>query len=734
MEAEFAAHEGAPAVRMRIMFEDDALETDVYLNETLAEVIDRMRPDWPSTRALFACSPVHRHRYDMFVPIAHEFRLSGWGDRRQQMAMIHVSIRRRPVPIDANHFLTLAWSAIRASTLNGRRAARVRRASEALRCLLESGGDAARVALRNDRRMLQLAVRARHADVTFDLLDATVSSAAVSELSILAETLDAGGGAEDMLWMRDLAGIVMRQRDHLTVRDSAVTTVITLRKLSDFVCEHGPRRQGQPTAGRYTCSHRYIWEIACALYVAVHDARPRYLARQAADAMLRLSQARWNVRSPLATTTSMTQPMSPSSAVLNLFQDLPVLSSDDQEFISSNYACIEVDRMDALRSSYDAVMNGLGGDKRAMATLSFIDVIFTGESGFGLGVARDWASEAAIQIVRAGVMRTCPHDPHVLHPDLEWPTSTPEPDSHSHPHSHPNEELQFAASEHAPSDLWFEFVGRLFALAARMSAPTGYHLSNAFWAMVRGDREPLSLAHLSQLEPHAAASLRAIVDAESDEAITDMSLSGFVVGDEAELLVCGSSDIPVTMENRHLFVQLATDLYCGKLYGRCLDYAYAVREGLRFISGSSFDFHFYPVLRCVDAETFNNTAGGMITVNVPQVRMLTTVTAIFGIDDQERDNTVNTFWSVLESFSVHDRRRLLRFWTGCSSLPSTSAPSLQLVVFPPSRVERLPSSRTCYQQIMLPAVVEGMSAEERMARMSRSLRTAFENSSRLDDD
>jgi ABC-type dipeptide/oligopeptide/nickel transport system ATPase subunit len=50
------------------------------------------------------------------------------------------------------------------------------------------------------------------------------------------------------------------------------------------------------------------------------------------------------------------------------------------------------------------------------------------------------------QIVRAGVMRTCPHDPHVLHPDLEWPTSTPEPDSHSHPHSHPNEELQFAAS------------------------------------------------------------------------------------------------------------------------------------------------------------------------------------------------------------------------------------------------------------------------------------------------
>lgn len=364
---------------------------------------------------------------------------------------------------------------------------------------------------------------------------------------------------------------------------------------------------------------------------------------------------------------------------------------------------LHVDRSDLVASSLHAMTRYTDEDWDRCET---IDVRFAAESGVGEGVVRDWLGELCTQVFyRSGFFAGCDGDPAVVHPNIQLP-------------------------DDAQTCDMMDFAGRVMGLARRLSMPTGVHLSDAAIAMITG--RALDTSHLRQTDATLAASCAAVRSMGGPGGQEDdVDLGAFVSpGLDCELFP-GGRLVTVGRIEREAFADL---LAARHLLGRCVDAGLWIRRGLR---------HVLPCEQCLEtdrmsAPAFNAAFGGRgrHDLDVAEWRGHTDVCAVSyrikGGDERRIAAMADMVFEVVEGMDAADRRRMLRFWTGSSSLPQGGFRSLSgrlsLIVEPTAEKGRLPSSHTCVLTLVVP-----VHASATVSEMRSALRTCLVSMDIFDD-
>jgi E3 ubiquitin-protein ligase HUWE1 len=342
-------------------------------------------------------------------------------------------------------------------------------------------------------------------------------------------------------------------------------------------------------------------------------------------------------------------------------------------------------------SSFDLIMSLSHTDVTMMHA---IDVMFVGETGFGLGVARDWIASLcqALRSPATGLFVSLQHAPHVVHPDASS-----------------------ACEERGPRTrgLWMEFVGRVLGLAIRMGVPTGVHLSTPLFHLMRDQGCLLTLDDMRDVEPEVHQSCMHIMQAPTQQELDTMLLPGFAVSDRE--LLPGGAGIRVTLENRALLLQLMVEHYCNR-DNTTLDAAMAMRAGMAFAAPADV-IKTRALLAGLTPHDFNIEVGGQPVIKTQDIQLRCSVEKGPGVAADTMTETASAFWGMVDSMGMRTRQRLLQFWTGSSSLAASNM-NLAMIVVNAVRGS-LPTSRTCYCQLYVPA--GGASAGDLYAVFQRAL-------------
>ncbi|KAF2866852.1 hypothetical protein BDV95DRAFT_583012 [Massariosphaeria phaeospora] len=77
--------------------------------------------------------------------------------------------------------------------------------------------------------------------------------------------------------------------------------------------------------------------------------------------------------------------------------------------------------------------------------------------------------------------------------------------------------------------------------------------------------------------------------------------------------------------------------------------------------------------------------------------------------------TITDFWSIVETYTADDKRRLLDFVTASERVPVTGFESMNFVIGTQLNAELLPTSSTCFGKLMLPAYASRETMREKLA-------------------
>lgn len=371
--------------------------------------------------------------------------------------------------------------------------------------------------------------------------------------------------------------------------------------------------------------------------------------------------------------------------------------NDDEDAPQLDGIAVDVDRDNVLASTFDQIMMLTPDNVRVG---SVVDVVYMQETGVGAGVMRDWMVHAWRDLAdpARGFFCTSPVHPHVLHPNPEGETWQPG---------------EFLVS--------MEFAGRMAGIAIRANAPTGFHLSRAMYRCMTQDPSVVTnlsdrMLDLAELQPDVARSCTAILGAGDQAELDAMTIPGFAVTDDVSLLpgvsALDAANVDVTMANRYLFVRLVADHYTG-VRGNCRHAASALMRGLCFATGndevSTGDMAFIMSSR-VSHSKFNDVCGGEVCVPVEELLRRTRVT-FSDADGAGQQAAVTLFWEAVRRMTHEERRGLLRLWTGATSLATMSplygsGTTMEVVFVEDDDTRRLPSSHTCYMQLVMPCCAD----------------------------
>lgn len=204
-----------------------------------------------------------------------------------------------------------------------------------------------------------------------------------------------------------------------------------------------------------------------------------------------------------------------------------------------------------------------------------------------------------------------------------------------------------------------------------------------------------TLADLSQLQPDLARGLSALLSFEGDlEATFQLSFQITTEGDFGERrtvdLVPDGAGLAVTNANRDQYVELY----------------------VLFILSLSVERQFAAFSR-----GFHKVCGGIALdlFSAAELELLIYGNPTLDFDDLARgtqyqdgfdasSETIGFFWHVLSEFNDQDRRNFLRFCTGSDRSPIDGLSQLNLVISRNTdEDDRLPSSHTCFNHLLLPA-------------------------------
>lgn len=205
-------------------------------------------------------------------------------------------------------------------------------------------------------------------------------------------------------------------------------------------------------------------------------------------------------------------------------------------------------------------------------------------------------------------------------------------------------------------------------------------------------RVPLTFEDLAEIEPDHYQSIINLEKCSSKEIkeldlLFTMDISENGIQTIKELVPSGRS-IRVTKENFPVFKEAYSDFYMGK---------YIEEEFEAFMDG------FYTIIRPESVSVLHPSELEKIVIGLEEFDF----EAIRGSAEYNGYNRnsqiIKDFWSIFENYSIAQKKKLLQFITGSDRLPASGSSSVKMVIVRNGcDTERLPSSQTCFNTLLLP--------------------------------
>ena len=164
-------------------------------------------------------------------------------------------------------------------------------------------------------------------------------------------------------------------------------------------------------------------------------------------------------------------------------------------------------------------------------------------------------------------------------------------------------------------------------------------------------------------------------------------------------------EVKVTKQNLHLFINKYADYILNKLINKQFD---SIKEGFYYVIRRD-------ILVYLDAKELEKIIIGSNEFDINEIKSTTIYNGYLVNSD-----IIKWFWEIFEAYSKKMKKKLLQFITGNDRIPISGSASLNLVIMKNGcDTDRLPSSQTCFNTLLLPEY----SSKD---KLQKKMRTALE--------
>ncbi|KAK7303378.1 hypothetical protein RJT34_14282 [Clitoria ternatea] len=330
-----------------------------------------------------------------------------------------------------------------------------------------------------------------------------------------------------------------------------------------------------------------------------------------------------------------------------------------------------IDRSQILAESFEYI-----GQARPESLRSGLFMEFKNEEATGPGVLREWFVMVCHAIFNPenALFVACPDD---------------------HRRFYPNP----ASKVHALHLRYFDFSGRIIALALMNKVQVGIVLDRVFFMQLAG--KCIALEDIRDADPYLYRSCKQILEIDAD--FIDSDALGLTFVREVEELGCrkavelcpGGKSLVVNSKNREKFVDLLIqNCFVTSISEQVSHFA----KGFADILSNSKIQQFFQSLELEDLDWMLH--GSENTISVEDWKAHTKYNGY-----KETDHLISWFWEIVGKMSANERKVLLFFWTSVKYLPVEGFRGLASRLYICRIMEpedRLPSSHTCFYQLCFP--------------------------------
>lgn len=242
----------------------------------------------------------------------------------------------------------------------------------------------------------------------------------------------------------------------------------------------------------------------------------------------------------------------------------------------------------------------------------------------------------------------------------------------------------------------YEIIGKLVGIALYndmiLNIPFPTFLFKIFL-----NKQP-ELNDLNEIEPEICNSLKQMLEFSEEElGVLEQTFSITRNGKSIDLIPNGKY-IPVNIHNRDTFVKRYAEYLMTIEMKTNID---GIKRGfLSVIRMSTINF--------LHPTELEKIIVGCSTIDIEKLKSV----AIYSGFSQE-SWIIRSFWKIFEEYSVEDQKKLLMFITGNERVPVGKGENSKLIIIKNGcDTERLPSSQTCFNTILLP----DYSSEEKLRK------------------
>jgi len=239
--------------------------------------------------------------------------------------------------------------------------------------------------------------------------------------------------------------------------------------------------------------------------------------------------------------------------------------------------------------------------------------------------------------------------------------------------------------------LEFELIGLLIGVAIYNSIILDFPFPMVIYKQLKG-KTP-TLEDLIEAQPQLGRNLKQMRDFQGNIEETFgqvFQVSYEVWGDiQTHDLIEGGGDIPVTNDNVHDYIQKYVE---WTLQGSVQKQYEAFKKGFMRVCGGA-------AIELFTAEELELLVCGNPTLDFEALEKVTHYDDGF----EEDSPMIKHFWEVVHGFTEEEKRLLLKFATGSDRAPINGLSSLTFVISKNGTdAERLPTSHTCFNHLLLP--------------------------------
>ncbi|XP_074650630.1 ubiquitin-protein ligase E3A-like [Tubulanus polymorphus] len=272
-----------------------------------------------------------------------------------------------------------------------------------------------------------------------------------------------------------------------------------------------------------------------------------------------------------------------------------------------------------------------------------------------------------------------------------------------------SEELQqfWFNSTSYESDAQFTLIGIVLGLAIYNNVILDVHFPMVVYRKLLGKIG--TFEDLKDSHPSLANGLQELLDYEGN--VEETVMHNYRIGYQDVFgnnlthdLKENGDEIPVTNENRQEFVDLYADFLLNKSIERQFG---AFKRGFAMVTDES------PIKMLFRPEEVELLVCGSKDFEFYDLENAAEYDGGFTADSQ----TIKDFWSVVHDFTDEQKRKLLQFTTGSDRVPVGGLSKLKLIISkngPDS--ERLPTSHTCFNVLLLPSYASKDKLRERLLK------------------